>query len=376
MRLTVNATVIALKKALLPMLILLAALLLVGMVIFSALSISPAAFEPIEIAVISEDNSPLAVSLIESTVNSRFKSLAQIRLCENEKQTVGCAAVITLPNGFWQSVMSGENLSPKLEIRSASPFEGLWVRQLADSAARLLTRAQNAVSGIYAAALKDGLSDSEIDRVIFAADMSLLNDYLTRKGRFESVYLSATGSIGISEYYLCSAASFAVFSLLFLMYEPLSVTKSFSRFSGCKWRCFFAAAAAAFILSLLLTSLAAATVKPDIRVILSREILLSAFLCCSLLLFSLAFMPDMPCCAAFCFCSAVVQALFGGGFLPEALLPQKLSLLCGLLPLSLLRRLFSNAAFSANFGCEAAAIFWCALLTAAAAAKWLRTGAK
>lgn len=374
MRLFFSAFVIALKKSVLPLVSLMLVLTLAGGIVSAAVSSSNAVFEPIEIAVVSGDNSDMAVSLIETTVNSRFKSLAQIKLCKSESEALGSAAVITLPNGFWQSLMTGENLSPKLTIKASSPFEYIWVETLAESAARLLSRAQNAVGGIYAAALADGLSAKETDWLIFSADMTLLNDYLTRKGRFESVEVSATGNIAVLEYYLCSAASFALFSLLFLIYEPIADIKTFSRFSGCKIRCFFAAGISALILCCLLTVFAAVALSGGIAPFFSAEMLSAAVLCAALLLFAVTFLPDMPCSAAFCFGLAAVQAIFGGGFIPEPLLPQELSALCGIMPLSLLRRLFSDAVFSAGFNCGALPLVWCLSLTALSAAKWLRMG--
>ncbi|MBP1577627.1 MAG: hypothetical protein J6C75_04010 [Oscillospiraceae bacterium] len=375
MRLIFTSTAIAVKKALISLLALLLCILPIAGIAAAAVSSSPDAMKAIEIAVISEDNEPMAVSLIDSVVNTRFKGLAQIKLCENEQQAKGCAAVLTLPNDFWQSLMTGENLSPTLVIKAASPFEGLWLRQLANSAARLLNRAQNAMGALYAAMRADGLSDDEINRAIFACDMAMVNDYLTRKGRFDSVEISATGSLGAAEYYLCSAAAFVIFSLLFIFYSPIADIKSFGRFSLSQKRCFISAAISSLILCTVLIFAALAILGVDSAQIFSLKTAFAVVFCSALLLFSVTFMPNMPACAAFCFGITLTSALFGGGFIPEALLPEAFSPLYALLPFSLMRRLFADIAFSAGFENTLSVVLWCSLLITFSAFGWLREGA-
>lgn len=376
MRLVLRATFIAIKRSVISLFALLLCLMPIAAITAAVISSSPTEIKAVEIAVISEDNEPMAISLIDSVVNTRFQGFARIRLCETPQQAEGCAITLTLPNGFWKSLMTGENLSPDLVINAASPFEGLWVRQLANSATRLLNRAQNAVGGLYAAMLADGLSDEEINRAIFACDMAMLNDYLTRKGRFESVEVSATGSLGAAEYYLCSTAVFVIFSLLFVLYSPLVDIKSFGRFSLCSKRCFISVAISSFILCALLILAALVLLGGKLSLLFSLKTALAALFCSALLLFAVAFMPNMPACAAFCFGSTLVQALFVGGFIPEALLPEAFSPLYGILPYSLMRRLFADIVFSAGFENTASIMLWCGLLIAFSAFGWLRKGAE
>lgn len=376
LRLVLRFTIISVKRSMKSVLPLIFCLLLTAAAGNIFLSDSDKIMEPIEIAVITAENDPIAVSLIDSVVNARFKSLAQIKLCENESQTKTCAAVITLPNGFWRSLITGENLSPVLEIRVTSPFEGLWVRQLADSAARLLTRAQSAVSGLYAAMLADGFSEEEAGKAVFACDMAMLNDYLTRRGRFQSVELSATGSVSAINYYLCSGASFSLFSLVFLFFKPLSDIKSFGRLCLKENLCFISAAISSLIFSVMLVFPSVFLLCGDFHSVFSAEMLLAAAFFAALMLFCAAFLPNVPSCAAFCFGGALVQAIFGGAIIPEAMLPAAFSPLYRILPLSLIRRLFAETAFSAGFENTLSLAVWCILLAALSAVCWQKAGAK
>lgn len=376
MRLVFRGFFTAFKRGLLSLTAICLCLFLALAAIGAAASQTKSAAKAVEIAVISEEKDAVAVSLIESLVSSQFNGIAKIRLCQTEEQAEGCAAVLTLPNGFWKSLMTGENLSPTLAIKAASPFEGLWIRQLAESAARLLTRAQHTMSGLYAAMKADGLSDFEIDKALFSADMTMLNDYLTRKGRFESVELSATGAINAARYYLSSAAAFISFCMLFMFFTPLKELKLFGRISQSRWRCYAAAFLASTALCALMLLLMLFALGANINAVFSLKTAAAVFFTASQLILLATAAPNLPSAAAICAGLSLVQALFGGIIIPEALLPQALSPLFGVLPLSLMRRLTADIAFGAGFGDFAAMLAWCTAFTALSVLLWQREEAR
>lgn len=142
--------------------------------------------EPVNLAILSLDDSCMPATLISSVMASRFEGVATVVLLKPNDNTNGYAAVLTLPQGFWNSIMTGENLAPALTVNVSSPLEGLWIRQLAQAAGRTLLSAQNAVGGMVSAMYAGGLSDDEINQKLLSADMALMESYLTRKGLFDS----------------------------------------------------------------------------------------------------------------------------------------------------------------------------------------------
>lgn len=328
--------------------------------------------DPIKLAVISLDDSSMPTKLISSVAASRLDGVATVTLLNPDDSVDGFAAVLTLPRGFWDSIMDGENRAPALTINASSPLEGLWISLLAQSAGRTLTSAQNAVGGMLSAMRAENLSDDEIDRKLFSADMRLMEGYLTRKGLFESQPLRATGSASAAQYYGGSAVSFVLFSLLFLLFTPLYALRRFSVLSRHRREIFAGCFLAAVTLFALLCPVVITALGAPVYSSVSGSGLLLILLCATLLVFCAAAFDSVAACAAAVTGSALIQALFGGGLLPEALLPPIMTPLCRLLPLSLMRRLVIDAAFSVGFSDVAAVLLWCVLLTGGALLLWLR----
>lgn len=328
--------------------------------------------EPVRLGLISLDESSMPAELIASVVAQRFEGVATITLLSPKESADGYAAVLTLPKGFWRSIMTGENFAPALTVSAASPLEGLWIGQLAQSAGRTLLGAQSAVGGLLSAMQAQGLSDKEIEQKLFAADMALLERYMTRKGLFESQTLHATGSVPAARYYGGSAVSFVLFSLLFLLFSPLHALWRFGDLSQRRHETFFSCLLAAVTLFALLCPLGLLLLGAPLAALLSPSSLLLILLCAALLTLCAAAFRSLAACAAAVMGLSLVQALFGGGLLPEPLLPLALSPLCRWLPLSLMRRLIIDAAFGAGFSDTPTVLLWCALCIIGALALWLR----
>lgn len=328
--------------------------------------------EPIKLGIVSLDDSSMPATLISSVLDSRLEGVATVALLSPQEDTDGFAAVLTLPQGFWRSIMTGENLAPALTVNVSSPLEGLWISQLARVAGRTLLGAQNAVGGMLAAMEAQGFSDDEIDQTLFSADMALMESYLTRKGLFESQTLHATGSVSATQYYSGSAVSFVLFALLFLLFTPLYALRQFASFSRRRRETFVGCLLAAITLFALLCPLGLLVLGAPPAALRGVSSLLVILLCASLLTLCASAFRSSAACAAAVIGLALIQALFGGGLLPEALLPPSLTPLCRLLPLSLMRRLVIDSAFGAGFSDITAVLVWCVLCTGGALALWLR----
>ncbi|MDF3005019.1 MAG: hypothetical protein K0S22_1491 [Oscillospiraceae bacterium] len=328
--------------------------------------------EPVNLAILSIDDSSMPATLISSVMASRFEGVATVVLLKPNDNTDDYAAVLTLPQGFWNSIMTGENLAPALTVNVSSPLEGLWIRQLAQAAGRTLLSAQNAVGGMVSAMYAEGLSDDEINQKLLSADMALMESYLTRKGLFDSQLLRTTGDVTAIAYYGGSAVSFVFFALLFLLFPPLYALRQFAAFSRRRCETFASCILTAITLYAMLCPLGIIALGTPIQKILGGSSLLLILLCASLLVFCTATFKSTPACAAAVTGLALIQALFGGGLLPQAMLPPSLLPLCRLLPLSLMRRLTIDSAFGVGFSDTAATLLWCIFFTGSALLLWWR----
>ena len=367
MRLIFTASIIALKRS---MLIVLSAALCLSLL--AAVAVPTAQPPQVKLAIINQDKDPFATSVIKMLINKQFSGVLSAEFFENEKDTQNCAAVLILPNGFFKSVMTGENISPKVYINVSSPLEGLWIGALAKSASRLLSSAQNVVSAIYAAIKEDNVPPEQAEEMIVLLNGILLNDYLSRKGRFESVLLSATGAVSAVEYYISAAAAFLLFTISFLLFDPISQLKVFGAISKKPIHCFCAAFLSCLLTAFALTALSVIAVSQNPKLLLTSSFFVCSLLLCGVMLIFPCLSQNGGFCAALSCGFCLIQAIFGGLLLPEALLPQPLANLCGFLPLSIMRRAFAHTAYNCGFESMAAALLWCALLLSLSFILWFK----
>ncbi|MBQ2752228.1 MAG: hypothetical protein IJF25_06590 [Oscillospiraceae bacterium] len=331
-------------------------------------------FAPARLAVICHDDSGYIEPIVHSVIDSGFKGLLSVDFFDSADDTQNHTAVLTLPENFFESVMSGENVEPQLSVNVSSPIEGAWISALAKNAARLLSSAQHVISAVNQAMIADQIPFEQRQKLIFYTDIELLDNYLTRKGRFESIPLSATGSLSIAEYYAASAVSFVLFTLVFLLFSPIKELFGFAAFSKRRKRCFAAAFLSCFILSLLLTAVGVAVIGGRISAVISLEFFAAALLLCAMMLLFPAISGDSAGCAALSFGFCLIQAIFGGGILPQALLPAPLAKASEFMPLTLMRNLIADSAFGCGFDGALIAALWCVLPLLLCFAFWTRKG--
>jgi len=350
-----------------------AACLFAAAAVLSAMFVSRD-FTPARLAVISRDDSGYIEPIVRSVIDSGFKGLLSVEFLDSADDTKNHTAVLTLPENFFESVMSGENAEPQLSVNVSSPIEGAWISALAKNAARLLSSAQHVIRAVNQAMITDQIPFEQRQKLIFYTDIELLDNYLTRKGRFESIPLSATGSLSIAEYYSASAVSFVLFTLVFLLFAPIKELFGFAAFSKRRKNCFAAAFLSCFILSLLLTSAGVIAIGGRISAVISLEFFAASLLLCAMMLLFPTVTGDSAGCAALSFGFCLIQAVFGGGILPQALLPAPLAKVSGFMPLTLMRCLIADSAFGCGFEGTLLAALWCVLPLILCFVIWTRKG--
>ena len=370
MRLVFSAACIILKKSASAIICALLCLAIIAAAVSAASSIAEA--EPVKIAIVNHDDSSMMLPLVTTMLESRLDGMLKAELCDTEDQAQSYAAMLILPHGFFNSVMSGENIAPKLTVNAPSPFEGLWISSVVQTAARLISKAQNVVGAVNTAADEAGLSPDERNKVIMSLNGYLLNDYLTRKDRFESVILSATGSINAVQHYMSAAVSFFCFITAFLLFPSIKELRDFSVFSGKRVHCLTAAAVSCLLLAVLITFSAAFSLQAS--KLMPFNLIKTALLLFSIMLFFPSVSKNSASCAAFCCVFCMFQAVFGGFLLPEALLPSALSTASQFFPMSVFRKALADTVWGCGFKGNAVLFGWCILLNILSSLSWMRKG--
>ncbi len=301
-------------------------------VFFRSLPQNPAP-EKAKVGIINLDGNAFSVSMMRMALGDAGLSdmIETTDLPPDEESRTEYTAIITIPRGFLESILNGENLSPIVELDWSSPLEAMWVRQMILAGTRALSAAQRGVYAVLEAANwgKD-MDEKEYNILMAEVNMQLLNAFFDKLSLLKSQKLSASGSLTLPQYYACALAAFLPFCYGFLFQPAIKNLKRFSQAVQKKWILFFAGWSHVFLLealSALPAFLLFAKGKFAVMPWLIFGFLAgtSAFLCA--LLF-----PEQGVCAAAHLALATGQALCGGLLLPLALLPAGFSAVAPFLP--------------------------------------------
>ncbi len=122
-------------------------------------------------------------------------------------------AVLSLPSGFVDGVLAGENPDVTLTVSEKQPLDALLAAWVGGSAADILTTFQQgifAVLSVYDAAPPQGLSR---DDVVLSVNLRYINETLSRGDAFETLTVRATGALAPAQHYGLSLAAFFLFLL-------------------------------------------------------------------------------------------------------------------------------------------------------------------
>lgn len=183
----------------------------------------------LQIAVTNQDTeSPLGemtIRLISS--HELVSSLVTIQLCDTPEDArraveAGAAAAVILPDGFFSSIMSGEDLPCELILSEANQSGRNTVAAYADVGSDLLSAAQYAVYSGAAYLRSQGISDEALSNYIYQLDMdSFSHVSKAQKQYFESYEIAYTaGGLSMLGHYAVVYLSF-FFSMLILSFAHL-----------------------------------------------------------------------------------------------------------------------------------------------------------
>lgn len=194
--------------------------------IFAARSEQP---EPLQAAVLNRDSNPLTGVIFQLVQQDPSLSEAfAFRLIEEESQLTGSeAVVITLPEGFMDSIMSGENLAPTLQIASLAPAEQIALQQAVSAVSRYLSAAQAGIYSIMEQADRGSMTEEEQSQLLLRANLMYLDAFVDRLEPLEISPLLPEG-FQLGGYYAASLTVFVLLAYSFLFGTPLRAARQFA----------------------------------------------------------------------------------------------------------------------------------------------------
>lgn len=289
----------------------------------------------LRIAVVNLDSNLLTEKALRSVnETSTFSQAGELVLYPSREQVGDEPCVITIPDGFIESVMTGENLSPIVEYTASGAVESLWTRQLAMWGGRALSAAQRGVyAAIEAANETPNLSERARSLLIAGINLELMQAFIERGGMFHEEPVSVAGALPLPLYYMAAMLTVFFFAYGFLFYPSVEAMRRFSRMSGGNALPLFCGTAMhvlCFYFALTLGAFALLAQKISAAVLMNA----AAFaLLCTLYVMAicLAF-PSRAACAAGGMLLTAGMSLCAGLLLPLAQMPKSFSELAPLLP--------------------------------------------
>lgn len=278
-------------------------------------------------------------------------------------------ALLLLPEGFLDSVLTGENKPVTLLTDGRQPLEAWLIGELGQSVSRMLAAAQAGIYTVLDAYDRAGLTEPDRETLVWEVNLAYIGWVTGRNELYETVTVSLSGgALPAGEHYALSVLAYLPLLCPALVYPAFGGGGLFAwyrrlRSAGVSARAGAVGsilAAGVILLPLILLPLAAGggEILPAVGCGLLAALFSAAFcaLCCVL--------TASPGGAALpAFLAATGMLILSGGFLPPVLLPVGLKKLMDWMPLSWLRALLASC-----FGYELSGetLFGLLLLTAGA----------
>lgn len=331
--------------------------------------------EKARIAVVNHDTDPLSGTVLDTLFQAE-DLLAPVELCPLEEDALregAYAAVITIPENFLKSIMTGENRSPTVEIMTGSPLEAAWIRQLALSGVQALSAAQLGVyTVLHEAESRGGMPDSLYQLMAADVNVTLMRAFFERGDRIQARTLSASGTLTLPQYYFAALGAALLFCYGFLFYGAMDALRRFGAAAGHKGALLAAGLAHLFLLQFCFSAPLCCLAAGGLTVAALGSAAVLALLSCAAAQFCIGIFPTGASCAAGCILISLTQAFFGGLLIPLPLMPSVFSAIAPFLPAYQGMQALGGAFQGGLEATAMSALIQAAALLAAGTVCWLR----
>ncbi|WP_195276891.1 ABC transporter permease [Anaerotruncus rubiinfantis] len=291
-----------------------------------------------EVAIVNLDQNPMSRTLLRSFASMESLSdLFQVSFASPEElDRQHYNAVLTIPDGFLDSVLTGENRSPVLEVDISTPLEAMWVRELAQAGASALTTAQLGVYTVQEAVnYGEGMPRKDYELLLMDVNLTFLKEFLSRLELVAQERLSATGTLSLPLYYAASLCALLFLAYGFLYMPAVRGLKRFAVRARADGMVLFVSAfahIAVFTAALGLLLFLPACHRFGFTMEKLAAFLLFLLLVSGWTLAICLLTESFSACAAASILLSTGMGLCAGGFLPLALMPAAFTGIAGFLP--------------------------------------------
>lgn len=357
MKLTVTSFIIALKHSSRRLLCLFCVFLACVLMLGSVFVFAPPEQSSYKarIALLNQDTHPMSDLLVGMVASIKEFDFLEVKIVNEEPEALDLqeyTAVLTIPDGFLQSVLDGGNLPPQIELNAGAPLEAILVSQMADAAARYLTAAQR---GIYMVQDEtdygSGMKKSAYNDMILEINLQYMKAFNLRRDALEPQTISVSGGLTFPEYY-GSALICVVFLAYMFLYQPaIQALRQFSAVQQSRrsrWQIFGGCFAHIFLCNFLLIGLVGCGIhlsgirKLDFLQSAAALALFSFLISGWAMLLGLLFSSPAAS-AAGGILLAIGMGVFSGAVIPLALMPPFFGKIAPFLPLWQCRALLAAA---------------------------------
>lgn len=327
MKLFKTTFLINLKNTFKQALFLLLVLSIMGALAFAVITMDETEIPPLNIAIVNNDTNPLTSTVIKmATQQESLTTTLSITIVNDRAElTDDYTAVITLPDGFLESIMSGENLAPTVELTTSSPMETMIVRQMADAGTRYLSSGQAGIYGVLRATdYGADMSDDDYSKLILSINLVFLDVFIQRLDMFQPIALTLAGPLSILQYVISSLVVTLLLMYGFLFHATVARSKKLSQLfyqkKSVATSAFFACFSSIFLAQLGIFLLIVLLLKINLSL---TGLILCLLFACLTTAFSMAVSSLLrsPFSAVFSIVSVLIMALISGGIFPLEMLP-------------------------------------------------------
>lgn len=278
-----------------------------------------------------------------------FEAVEDEAAARAEVQSGAASAAVVLPEGFLDSIYSGENLAPTLILDETHPLEGYLARWAGECAIGLLMDAQTGVTAVREAyqarrAAGDRPEKSQ-KKVIEEINLVYIQAALGRSDVLRTTTVTATGALAPGDHYALSALAYLALlsgAVFFPLFEERSRRDFLRRLDGVGQSLLPLRLAALSVCAVLLAAALSAALAA-LGGMSWAGVLAGAVFAAGLAGACAAWTGHAGTCSLALFLLATAALFLSGGILPPALLPGPLRALLPFSPVRLLALALSPA---------------------------------
>lgn len=164
--------------------------------------------QPVVIGVINGDLASVETTLLLNGLKETSEEAdIQFVMTTQDEATVDMengelTAIVTIPQGFGQAMITGENTPFELMTNASQPLSSALIRLVVDALTDTLKTSQMGVYTTLDFAREQGVSEAVFDDIFMRINLMFINLVMDRGGQIQTVELPLMGGLSVADSYL------------------------------------------------------------------------------------------------------------------------------------------------------------------------------